>query len=117
MQTLTGKDLMKQNVKREAHRLQLYNTCIIGLATDQIWRRLKPQKRKFKKLANHANNIHTIVQMSAQQITRNPLANEFFNGTTSFHENNSHDYFFYSLFSVAIVYELLFHSYDLEFIL
>jgi len=36
MQTLTGKDLMKQNVKREAHRLQLYNTCIIGLATDQI---------------------------------------------------------------------------------
>ncbi|CAB4390965.1 hypothetical protein RhiirA5_497431 [Rhizophagus irregularis] len=84
---LTGKGLIKQNIKREAHRLQLYRTYrlqnytthrlqllqthrlrlynrlfskhIINLATTYVWRRrlTSTQRNRFINLANNANNI------------------------------------------------------------
>ena len=49
--------LMKQNIIREAHRLQIYNRHI---ATDKIWnfRSTVSQRHRFTALANHINNIN-----------------------------------------------------------
>src|ERR1044072_6750449 len=60
IRTLTGKDLMKQNVMREAHRLQIYNRFLINLATDHIWnlRSTDFQRYRFINLANNTNNIN-----------------------------------------------------------
>ncbi|GBB83819.1 hypothetical protein RclHR1_10490003 [Rhizophagus clarus] len=84
---LTGKELIKQNIKREAHRLQLRRTHrlqnamtprlqlfqthrlrlyrhlfsqhIINLATTYVWRRrlTSIQRNQFINLANNANHI------------------------------------------------------------
>lgn len=84
---LTGKGLIKQNIKREARRLQLHRTYrlqnytthrlqllqtnrlrlynrlfsrhIINLATTYVWRRrlTSTQRDRFKNLANNANHI------------------------------------------------------------
>src|SRR5437868_852809 len=37
VQELTGKNLIKRNVGREANRLRLHNRYLINLATDYIW--------------------------------------------------------------------------------
>ena len=59
-QRLTGKDLIKQNIEREAHRLHLYSQYIIDLAIEEIWNlRITPSKKnQFKNLANNANIIN-----------------------------------------------------------
>lgn len=100
-QMLSGKDLLKQNVEREAHRLKLpYNTFIIDSATNKFWSRLtRYKKRQFENLAILANNINIIIQIPEQQITDNPLENDFFNGT-KFHKNNNNlDPLFYQNYS------------------
>ncbi|RIA99464.1 hypothetical protein C1645_811500 [Glomus cerebriforme] len=78
---LTGRGLIKQNIKREAHRLQLYKTHrlqlykarrlqlysrlysrhMINLATNHIWEHSTSfQRNQFINLANNANNINNI---------------------------------------------------------
>src|SRR5215213_8896928 len=54
---LTGKGLMKRNVGREAHRLQIHSRYLINLATDHIWslRSTASQRNRFINLANNAN--------------------------------------------------------------
>lgn len=100
-QMLSGKDLLKQNVIREVHRLKLkYNALLIDLATNEIWSHLTQCKRRqFENLAIIANNINIIIQIPEQQITDNPLGNDFFNGT-NFHKNNNNlDPLFYQNYS------------------
>src|SRR5581483_11191876 len=57
---LTGKYLMRRNVGREAHRLQIYNRYLINLAADQIWnsRSTLSQRNRFINLANNANSLN-----------------------------------------------------------
>jgi hypothetical protein len=110
IQRLTGRILMRRNVEREAHRLQIYNRYIINLATDYIWNlHFTPSQRyQFTNLANSANNINQnrssrssrvrsidntstlerITLINNIQITNNPLENNFFNGT-NFDDNNN----------------------------
>ena len=110
---ITGKDLMKQNVERESHRLRIHNRHIIDLATNYIWSsRLTPfQKNQFINLAKDANSandinqdreisrirrinvnntetIDRIARIATPQVTDNPFENNFFNGT-SFHGSDS----------------------------
>jgi hypothetical protein len=97
IQTLTGKDLLKQNLEREAHRLKLYDTLTINLATDEIWSRLSHyEKRQFENLAIHANSINIIIQIPEQQKTNNSLESDFFNGTTFYKNNNLDPLFYYN---------------------
>jgi hypothetical protein len=106
---LTGKCLMKRNVRREAHRLQIYNRYLINLATDQIWslHSTFSQRNRFVNLANNANSLNQIrvqrvrrtnssntpntldriAQITAPQITNNPFEDNIFNGT-NFDNNN-----------------------------
>lgn len=99
-QRLTGRILMRRNVEREAHRLQVHNRYIINSATDYIWNihSTPLQRYQFTNLANIANNINqnrasrvrlidntstlvSIVQINNTQITNNSFENDFFNGT------------------------------------
>jgi hypothetical protein len=102
-QRLTGKDLIKQNIEREAHRLHLYSQHIIDLAIEEIWNlRITPsQKNQFINLANNANiinqsrvsrthlinNTSTIDQI-VRIATNNPFENDFFNGVKNFDSNS-----------------------------
>jgi hypothetical protein len=106
-QRLTGKDLIRQNIEREAHRLHLYSQHIINLATNDIWnlRSTSFQRNKFKRLANDANNINQnrvsqirltntntidqIVRLTVPQITSDPFENNFFNGVKDFDDGNN----------------------------
>ncbi|GBC06185.1 hypothetical protein RclHR1_06680001 [Rhizophagus clarus] len=104
---ITGKDLIKQNVENEVHRLQLYDHYLIIKATDYIWNLHSTsfQKERFENLANNVNIIININQNrnsfinnsdTIDRITRitlpqktnddNSIENFFFNGT-NFHEN------------------------------
>jgi len=91
---LTGKGLVKENIKREANRLQLHRTFrlrnrrithrlrrlynrlsiqhIINLATNNVWKRLtSDQRNQFINLANNANNIRFTNHLSTvDQIAR-----------------------------------------------
>src|ERR1043165_562231 len=98
---LTGKTLLKENVKREARRLQI-NIQNIDLIVNFIWdHRLTPtQQEKFTTLASNANNIiinqnaerddflNRIIQIDIHQITNNPFEDALFNGTNNFNENS-----------------------------
>src|SRR4051812_9002975 len=60
IQMLTGKNIMKRNVFREAYRLNIRNRYLINLAVDTIWNlRLTPfQRGRFIILATSANIIN-----------------------------------------------------------
>ncbi|CAG8652633.1 16368_t:CDS:1, partial [Funneliformis caledonium] len=97
-QILTGKHIMKQNVKREAHRLRLRSNnrqYIIKLATEVIWnlRCTQTQRQIFINLANNANSINQsvtpvnnndtldrIARINTPQAAINPLERDLFNG-------------------------------------
>src|SRR5688572_9417949 len=68
---LTGKNLMKRNVEREGHRLNVYNRYLINLAVDHIWNLHSTpfQRDRFTSLANNANNINQ------SRVQRNRLIN------------------------------------------
>jgi len=95
-QRLTGKDLIKQNIKREAHRLHFYSQRIINLATNKIWnkRSTSSQRNQFISLASNANNINQIVRLTVPQITDDPFKNIFFNGVNFDHGNNNFESLF-----------------------
>src|SRR5688572_24902437 len=59
IQEPTGMDLMEQNVRREANRLNLRSQHIIRLATNRIWNFSTIfQKDQFTTLANDVNDIN-----------------------------------------------------------
>ncbi|CAI2183337.1 18582_t:CDS:1 [Funneliformis geosporum] len=106
VQILTGKNLMKRNVVREAHRLNIFNRHLINLAADTIWNlRLTPfQRGRFIILATSANiinqfpisqtrliqhNPNTIDQINTHRDT-NDLEQSIFNGT-DFNDDDSFD--------------------------
>ena len=118
-QRLFGKDLVKLNVRREAHRLQIRSQRLINLATDYIWNlhSTSLQRIRFKRLANNANNIiqnHTsrfrsinnadtlrrIARINTPQITNIPFERDFFGGT-NFYDNNNPDYLIYPIGSLG----------------
>ena len=94
VQKLTGKDLMKRNVKREANRLHIHSRYIIDLATNHIWKSCDShQRQQFTDLANNVNNIiqnhidnadtiDRISRMVTPQVTNNIYQDNFFNGTS-----------------------------------
>ncbi|GBB97467.1 hypothetical protein RclHR1_00030024 [Rhizophagus clarus] len=107
IQRLTGRILMRRNVEREAHRLQVHSRYIINLATDYIWNlhSTPSQRYQFTNLANNVNNINqnrasrvrridntstldNIIRINNTQVTNNSFENEFFNGT-NFDDNNT----------------------------
>ncbi|CAI2163942.1 6635_t:CDS:1 [Funneliformis geosporum] len=60
VQRLTGYGLMKQNLVREAHRLQIFNRYLINLAMDHIWNihSTSSQRSQFINLASDANDLN-----------------------------------------------------------
>ena len=106
IQILAGKDLLKWNIEREAQRLRLYDQrLLMSSATDRIWRLIctSYQRQQFERLANNANiinqNIRQVIddtlgrisQINVQQVTNNPLFDNFYNGTSNFSDNNNDD--------------------------
>ncbi|CAG8535583.1 9461_t:CDS:1 [Funneliformis mosseae] len=102
-QRLTGKQLMRQSVKREAHRLQIYDRYLIKLATDHIWNLTSTisQRVRFTNQANYMNQnrvsrvrsnnpstLDLIAKITLPQVSNNPFEQNFFNGTTNFDDNN-----------------------------
>ncbi|RIA95732.1 hypothetical protein C1645_816321 [Glomus cerebriforme] len=99
---LTGKDLLKWNVQKEARRLQLRNRHVIDLATDKIWclKCKNSQRQQFENLAKDANIINqnirrvnddtrkSISQINVRQVINEPLFDNFYNGTINFSDNN-----------------------------
>jgi hypothetical protein len=95
---LTGKTLVKENIKREAHRLQI-NIPNINLMVNRIWNHhLTPtQQEEFTTLANNANIINQsaahddflnrMIQINIHQVTNNPFEDALFNGTNKFHDD------------------------------
>lgn len=105
---ITGKDLIKQNIENEVHRLQFYDQYLINIATSYIWNTHSTliQRDRFENLANNANIINNIKQnllssinnsdtidrisRLTPQITSNDNHFEdiFFNGVTNFYGND-----------------------------
>ena len=104
---ITGRDLIKQNVEHEAHRLQLYSQHLTDIATDYIWNihSTTCQKEQFINLANNANitnninqnrnrfmnnsdTIDRISQITTPQMVNSDQESCFFCGA-SFHDSNS----------------------------
>ncbi|GBC06266.1 hypothetical protein RclHR1_06720002 [Rhizophagus clarus] len=89
-QLITGKCLMKRNVIREAHRLQIHDQRIINLATNIIWnfRLTTSQKDHFTTLANsirvsridNTDTINRALQLNVLQVTNNSFEDNIFNG-------------------------------------
>ncbi|GBC00147.1 hypothetical protein RclHR1_03760011 [Rhizophagus clarus] len=91
---LIGEDLLKWNVEREAHRLQMNNSNIIHLATMDLWNShlTDLQKNQFMDLADDANRVNVdyvqanddalnrIFQMDFLQETNTPFESNIFNG-------------------------------------
>jgi hypothetical protein len=102
---LTGKDIFKWNIEKEAQKLRVRNKQIIDSATDIIWRSriTRPQKQRFESLSNGANIINrnmrqvvedthnSISNISVTQQTDTPLFDYFYNGTVEFSEKNKVD--------------------------
>lgn len=85
---LTGKDLVNQCIKKEAHRLQIYDRIIIDLTTNFIWNRLSPSQRNRINSIDNTDTLNRISQITYQQFTNNYLEQSFYNGT-NFNDNNS----------------------------
>src|SRR4051812_11534578 len=98
---LTGKILVKGNIEREAHRLQI-DIQNINLIVNRIWNHLTPtQQEEFTTLANNANIIsqnaaratddflNRMIQIDIHQETNNPFEDAFFNGTKTFYDKNN----------------------------
>ncbi|CAG8631347.1 uncharacterized protein OCT59_004562 [Rhizophagus irregularis] len=60
--SITGKEILKQNMKYESHLNNQYDQPIIDLATDVFWntRLSNLQRNQFTNLANDANVINEI---------------------------------------------------------
>ena len=100
-QRFVGMDLLRLNVRREAHRLQIQNQRLINLATNHIWNSNLTllQRIQFIRLARNVNNIiqnspfriHIARINNIPQITNDPFERDFFGGT-DFYDNNNPDY-------------------------
>src|SRR5688572_10973709 len=98
---LTGKILVKRNVMREAHRLQI-DIQNINLIVNRIWNHhLTPtQQEEFTTLANDANIINQnaaretdsflnrMIRIDIYQASNNPFEDALFNGTKEFYNKN-----------------------------
>ncbi|CAB4493693.1 hypothetical protein RhiirA5_417095 [Rhizophagus irregularis] len=109
---ITGKDLIKQNVENEVHRLRFYDQYLINVATNYVWNTHSNsfQRNLFENLANNANTINNINQnllsfinnsdtidritQMAPQITNNnnSFVNIFFNGVTNFYGKDNPEF-------------------------
>lgn len=102
---LTGKDVFKWNIEKEAKRLRVYNKRLIDSVTDIVWQSkiTHSQKQRFESLSNGANNINlkmrqavedtrnSISQINVTQVTNSTLSDDFYNGTIKFNENSNID--------------------------
>ncbi|GBC00146.1 hypothetical protein RclHR1_03760010 [Rhizophagus clarus] len=102
---LTGKDIFKWNIEKEARRLQVNNKHLIDSATDIVWRSTitLSQRQQFESLSNNANIInrnirqnvedihYSVSQINVTQATDSALADNFYNGIVKFNENSNID--------------------------
>ena len=100
---LTGKDVIRPKMEREAHKNQIYEKFIINSATEKVWQfHLSDlQRDRFETLANSANEINRnrtrftedsmlerMTRIDGPQITNDSFVDNILNGT-SFHNNNN----------------------------
>src|SRR6266542_2880401 len=105
---LTGKILLKRNIEREAHRLQIHDRHLINLAVNYIWylNSTLTQRRRFTNLANEAKNLNQnrvsqihlrnntntlnrITQLTIPQVSNDPF--EFLFNGSNFSANNDNN--------------------------